>query len=131
MDHLLVFCGDGIVKDFIGNFSEYRAYVKDYEAEQRAAGEKLKSAKKAETAKPAASEKPRKLGFKEKRELEEIENRLPVLEEEKSQLEAEMCSGKLDYTLLESAGKRIEELKSEIEKLETRWLELQENYSGL
>ena len=51
---------------------------------------------------------------------------LPALEEEKLALEDAMSSGSLDYSKLESAGKRIEEIISEIEKLETRWLELQD-----
>ena len=126
VDHLLVFCGDGKVKDFIGNFSEYRAYVKDYEAQQKAEADKAKSAKKPEAPKPAATNKPRKLSFKEKKELESIEIQLPALEEEKLALEDAMSSGSLDYSKLESAGKRIEEIISEIEKLETRWLELQD-----
>lgn len=126
VDHLLVFCGEGAVKDFIGNFSEYRAYVKDYEAQQRALSEKNKAPKKQETNKTVSSNKARKLSFKEKRELEEIENRLPLLEDEKSGLETDMCSGSMDYAQLEAAGKRIEELRTEIEKLESRWLELQD-----
>lgn len=125
VDHLLVFCGDGIVKDFIGNFSEYRAYVKDYEAEQRALSEKSKTARKPEAAKAPVVEKARKLSYKEKKELEDIELRLPALEDEKSSLESAMSGGTMDYSALEAAGRRIEELRAEIEELETRWLELQ------
>ena len=85
-----------------------------------------KAAKKPEAPKPAAANKPRKLSFKEEKELESIEMQLPALEEEKLAIEDAMSSGSLDYSKLESAGKRIEEIISEIEKLETRWLELQD-----
>ena len=143
-DHLLVFCGDGVVKDFIGNFSEYRAYIKDYEAQQKAQEKALEAAKKpsspaggsssggstsgaAQGASPAspAQNKPRKLSYKEKRELESIEEQLPLLEDEKSQLESQMSSGTMPYDQLQAASSRIEEIISLLDELETRWLELQ------
>ena len=80
VEHLLVFCGDGIVKDFIGTFSEYRSYVRDYEASQKKEPSEPKPAEPAKAQK-APDNKPRKLSFKEKRELELIESRLPELEE--------------------------------------------------
>ena len=126
VDHLLVFCGDGVVKDFIGSFSEYRSYIRDYEAEKRSseAAQKPKPAPEKKPATPAAG-KPRKLSFKEMQELKGIEERLPQLEEEKSRLEADMSSGALGYEQLQKSSSRLEELIAEIDSLETRWLELQ------
>ena len=121
-DHLLVFCGEGHVKDFIGSFSEYRAYVRDVE--------------KARTDKrpgpghsgldPESQNKPRKLTWKEQRELEAIEAELPQLEAEKAELEAKMSSGTLPYAELQAASERIRTLMNEISQREERWLELSE-----
>ena len=124
VEHLLVFCGDGIVKDFIGTFSEYRAYVRDYEASKK---KELTEPKPAEPAKAekAPDNKPRKLSFKEKRELELIESRLPELEELKKTIETDMNSGTLAYDKLNEKAEEFKRISSEIDELETRWLELQ------
>ncbi len=122
-NHLLVFCGEGLVKDFVGSFSEYRAYIKDYEAERKSDKDSKKKAPAAPKA--PAQDKPRKLSYKESRELEDIEKTLPKLEEEKAALEALMSSGSADYEQLRESSSRMEELLSEIDSLETRWLELQ------
>ncbi len=126
VDHLLVFCGDGVVKDFIGSFSEYRSYIRDYEAQKRSAeaAQKPKPAP-GKNAPAAAANKPKKLSFKEMQELKSIEERLPQLEEEKSRLESGISSGTLGYEQLQKSSSRLEELISEIDSLETRWLELQ------
>lgn len=129
-EHLLVFCGKGVIKDFVGNFSEYRQYVRDYEAklkqEENARARKSKAEPtRATESRSANPDAPRKLSFKEKRELEQIEARLPELEEEKSTLENKMSSGALSYEELRQASERIEEIIAETDSLETRWLELQ------
>ena len=129
-EHLLVFCGKGVIKDFVGNFSEYRQYVRDYEAklkqEENARARKNKAEPiRATESRSANPDAPRKLSFKEKRELEQIEARLPELEEEKSTLENKMSSGALSYEELRQASERIEEIIAETDSLETRWLELQ------
>lgn len=126
VDHLLVFCGEGVVKDFVGSFSEYRAYVKDWEASQKKAIATKPSNQAPIVRNTTPEDKPRKLSFKEKRELEAIEEKLPTLESEKAGLETEMSSGQLPYEKLQEASKRILELISEISKLEDRWLELQD-----
>ena len=126
VDHLLVFCGDGVVKDFVGKFSEYRAWIKDVEAsrkrEEQAASPKPAASR---PAKPLA-DGPRKLSYKEKRELEAIEARMPELEQEKAALEVQMSSGSMSYEDLQKSGARIQEIISELDSLETRWLELSE-----
>lgn len=129
-DHLLVFCGKGVAKDFVGNFSEYRQYVRDYEAKlKQEENARIRKAKaepgRAAESRSANPDAPRKLSFKEKRELEQIEARLPELEEEKSSLENKMSSGTLGYEELRQASERIEEIIAETDRLETRWLELQ------
>lgn len=129
VDHLFVFCGEGKIKDFVGKFSEYRAYIKDVEAEQKREKAAAASALKAKTNSPAANipsetAKPKKLSYKEKREMEMIENTLPELEDEKTQLESALSSGTLDYNALQKASERIEEIIAKIDELETRWLEL-------
>lgn len=123
VDHLLVFCGDGVVKDFVGRFSEYRAYIKDYEAQIKAAARPEQ--KKTDNAIERPS-RPKKLSWKEQRELEALETELPALEKEKAGLEAEMSSGRMAYDKLSEASVRVQELISLIDEKELRWLELQE-----
>lgn len=120
-EHLLVFCGEGVVKDFVGTFSEYRSYIKDYEASQKAA---QKPAPAKEKPAAAAAPKPRKLSFKEQRELEALEKELPELEKEKADLEQAMSSGTMQYTELQKASDRIQEIIGLIDGKEMRWLEL-------
>ena len=129
VDHLFVFCGDGVIKDFIGSYSEYRAFIKEYEAQQKAgARAEEKAAKAARTAAQAASQKPapakKKLSYKEQRELEQLEKDLGTLGEERARLEADLNSGTLQYSQLQEASLRIGEILAEIETKENRWLEL-------
>ena len=126
VEHLLVFCGDGVVKDFVGKFSEYRAWIKDVEASRKR--EEQAAAPKPAASRPAKplADGPRKLSYKEKRELEAIEARMPELELEKAELEDQMSSGDMAYDALQQAGARIQEIISELDSLETRWLELSE-----
>lgn len=127
VDHLFVFCGDGVIKDFIGKYSEYRSFIKDYEAQQKAAikGKETqeKQSKNTWKQKPADDEK-RKLTFKEKRELEQLEIDIESLNSEKACLEADLSSGKLDSDSLIQASNRIGEVISLLEEKEMRWLEL-------
>lgn len=129
-----MFCGDGVVKDFVGKFSEYRAWIKDVEAEKRKAEQAAAPKPGAQSAQTAAAPKtgrnssggPRRLSYKERKELESIEAAMPLLEQEKAGLEAEMSSGDMAYDALQKAGARIEEILAELDRLETRWLELSE-----
>lgn len=124
-DHLLVFNGGGNIKDFPGNYTDYR----DWRREQDA----LTSAQAAPktTTPPAAKEKPKervkgKLSFKEKREFEQLESEIPNLEAEKAALEAEMSSGSLSTEELIAKSERIAALIEEIDAKSMRWLELSE-----
>jgi ATP-binding cassette subfamily F protein uup len=123
VDHLLVFCGDGVVKDFIGNFSEYRAFIKDYEAEAKRAAAKP-AAPRAEQRKAAPAK--RKLSYKEQRELEALEAEIEALNAEKAALEGQLSSGVLAYEALQAASARVGEIISILDQKELRWLELSE-----
>ncbi len=133
VDHLFVFCGDGVVKDFIGSYSEYRAFIKEYEAQQKAQATSRKadsdSRKAREASTPAdraSSNSPgkRKLTYKEQRELEQLEKDLESLNAEKSDLETALNSGTLPYEKLQEASSRIGEIIALIDEKESRWLEL-------
>ena len=133
VDHLFVFCGDGVVKDFIGSYSEYRAFIKEYEAQQKAQATSRKadsdSRKAREASTPADrasgnSPGKRKLTYKEQRELEQLEKDLESLNAEKSDLETALNSGTLPYEKLQEASSRIGEIIALIDENESRWLEL-------
>ena len=127
VDHLFIFSEGGNVKDFVGQYSEYREYAKEQEAElarqAKAAAEKAQK-----NAKPQSSATPsrRKLSFKEQRELEELETAIPKLEAEKRELEESLSSGTLSHTDLSATSARIGEIMAELEEKEMRWLELSE-----
>ena len=132
VDHLFVFCGDGVIKDFIGSYSQYREFIKGYEArqrsEERAAEKTAKGVKQKScaTAKDSSIQAParKKLSYKEQRELEQLEKDLESLNAEKAALEADLNSGTLQYSQLQEASLRIGEILAEIETKENRWLEL-------
>ena len=133
VDHLFVFCGDGVIKDFIGSYSEYRAFIKEYEAQQKAQATSRKadsdSRKAREASTPADrasgnSPGKRKLTYKEQRELEQLEKDLESLNAEKSDLETALNSGTLPYEKLQEASSRIGEIIALIDEKESRWLEL-------
>jgi ATP-binding cassette subfamily F protein uup len=123
VDHLLVFCGDGVVKDFIGGYTEYRSYIKDYEAEQKRLRESEQKASKAPAPAPKAPEK-KKRSWKEDREFEALEKELEALGAEKAELEARLSGGTLSYAECEEASRRYAEIKDLIDTKEMRWLEL-------
>lgn len=128
VDHLFIFCGKGLVKDFIGSYSEYREFIKEYEAEQKSAAraqeksEKDKSSK--EASKAANFSQKKKLTYKEQRELEQLEKDLEALAEEKSLLEESLSNGNMEFSELQKASERIAEIMSLTDEKEMRWLEL-------
>ena len=130
VDHLFIFCGDGVVKDFIGSYSEYREYIKEYEAEQRSqarAQEKAEKEKAARTAAPVQNDMPakkKKLTYKEQKELEQIEKDLEALSAEKAGLEDALSTGNLPFDQLQAASERIGAIMEELDEKEMRWLEL-------
>ena len=134
VDHLFIFCGNGLVKDFVGSYSEYREYIKEFEAEQRSIARaeekaaKEKAAKEAaKTAAPEAPAKKKKLTYKEQKEFEQLEKDLEALAAEKADLEEKLNSGVLPYEELQKASERIGEIMELTDEKELRWLELSEN----
>ena len=130
VDHLFIFCGNGVVKDFVGSYSEYREYIKEYEAEQRSQAraqekaEKEKAAKAAAAVQTEAPAKKKKLTYKEQKELEQIEKDLEALGAEKAELESKLSAGSLPFDQLQAASERIGKIMEETDEKEMRWLEL-------
>ena len=122
VDHLFVFCGDGVVKDFIGSYSEYNEYIKEYEAGKR---QEERVREKPKPSRPEAQRK-KKLSYREQRELEQIEKDLEILGNEKKELEAKLAGGALSYDELQAASARFGELSAILDEKEMRWLELQD-----
>lgn len=126
VDHLLAFQGSARIKDFPGNYTQYREWKEVQELLEK---EKEQAAKpkeeKVQQAQPKNDEK-KKLSFKEKREFEELDALIPQLEEEKANLENELSSGTLSTDELLQKSNRISQLIEEIEEKTMRWLELSE-----
>lgn len=127
-DHLFVFEGDGVVKDFVGSYSEYREYIKEKEKQARAREREIAQRevqKKAVAAQePQVQQKKRKLSYKEQRELEQLERELQELEAEKKALEEKLSGGELQGQELSDASIRIGEVMALLDEKEMRWLEL-------
>ncbi len=133
VDHLFVFCGDGVVKDFIGSYSQYNQYLKDYKAAQRAqAREAARSSKiggasksgDANEADRGSAPKRKRLSYKEQKELEQLEKDIASLTTEKTELEAKLNGSLTDYEEIQKATSRFGEVSAELDAKETRWLEL-------
>ena len=122
VDHLLVFQGQGVIKDFPGNYTQYREW-KQLKSKEEDAGSKTQPAK----AKADYHHDTRKrMSYKEKREFEQLTKDIEALEAEQKQLEADLCSGTLSVEALTEKSKRLPVLKDELDAKETRWLELSE-----
>ena len=121
VDHLLVFNGQGDIRDFPGNYTQYRDW-KDVKEQHEKSQEKPKEEK---TAKVRLNEK-RKMTFKEKKEFEELEGAIAKLEAEKAEIENALCSGTLSVDELTEKSKRLPELNDLIDEKTLRWLELSE-----
>ena len=135
VDHLFVMKGDGEVRDFPGDYSTYRHCVRQEEKEAKAAAEEAKKISAAKggqestaSGKQKTERKP-KLSFKEKKEMEALENELESLNKEKSELETAMSSGSMTVDEITSAGARIQEVIDRIDEAEFRLLELMEKES--
>ena len=127
VDHLLVFKGEGEIQDFPGNYTQFRDFqkMKSKEEEQQKPT-KNSSPTANEPKKDYRNNTKRKMSFKEKREYEQLSDKITQLEEEKQQLEEELCSGNLSVEELTEKSKRLPILKDELDELELRWLELAE-----
>ena len=124
VDHLLVFHGQGKIKDFPGNYSQYREW-KSLNSQEK---DKKKDNNKPvnESKKPKRDDSKRKMTYKEKMEFAQLEKDIAALEEEQHKIEEELCSGKLSVEELTEKSKRLPILKEEIDVKSMRWLELSE-----
>ena len=125
VDHLFAFEGNGVIKDFPGNYSQYREAL----AKEGFTGNEIKPV--AEIKNPIVQNNSskievRKLSFKEKQEFENIEKNMPLLQKEKADLESKMNDGSMPFDQLQKAAERISEIITQLDEKEMRWLELSE-----
>ena len=124
IDHLCVFEGDGIVRDFPGSYSDYRSWRRERDAE-KANAEAEKKSSAANSWKPRR-EKSDKMTFKERKEFESLAGEIADLEKEKREIEEMLNSGNLGVEELTQKSQRISEVLSLLDEKEMRWLELSE-----
>ena len=121
INHLFVFEGNGVVKDFPGNYSEYREWRKEMEREKA----QVQKASEQPKSKPTRERNNNRLTFKERKELEQLTAEIDALNEEKKHLEA-VFSGEEQTEDFDAASKRYNEVKDILDEKEMRWLELSE-----
>ena len=134
VDHLLVFKGNGEIKDFPGNYTQYREWEK-MESENTSATNKTSNTSKSNTpsntgmsgkTEKASLPTKRKLSYKEKREMEQLENDIAALEAEKKEIETALCGGTTSVDEITAMSKRLPILNDELDEKSFRWLELSE-----
>lgn len=121
VDHLLVFNGQADIRDFPGNYSDYREWKEAKAQEEK----KVEKPKEGKTLRVRENDK-RKMTYKERMEFQQIEKDLEVLEQEKADIEAALCTGTLSSDELTVKSKRIAEVADLIDEKTMRWLELSE-----
>ena len=121
VDQLFVFQGDGVVKGFMGNYSQYKDYLDAKLKEER----KEQNAQKREEAKPVKQREKVKRSFKEEREYNQLAAEISVLEDEKAQI-TQTLNTETDYQKLQQMGNRLQEINDLLDEKELRWLELDE-----
>ena len=133
VDHLLVFQGNGNIKDFPGNYTQYRQWSQAKEAEERqtekqqrkaAAPQATTQQQRQATSGNTTPDGKRKLSYKEKRLMEQLEKDIALLEEEKRQLEEALSSGNLSAEEITKASQRYAQICPELDEKEMQWLEL-------
>ena len=125
VDHLLVFRGEGKIKDFPGNYTQFREWESLKPKEQADAKNNASDNEKKEK-REFVGEQRRKKTYKEKCEFERLEKEIAALEEEQKTIEEALCSGTLSIDELTEKSKRLPLVKDELEEKEMRWLELSE-----
>lgn len=124
VDHIFVFEGDGEVKDFPGNYTQFRIWQK--EEEKKAAQAPVAKAQVVETVQPKTEEPKRKLSFKEKREFELLEKEIADLEAEKNIISDKMSDANLGFDELNKLSERVITITKQLEEKELKWLEYSE-----
>ena len=128
VDHLLVFRGNADIKDFPGNYTQYRDWKDVPDQLEKEAEAALQARQNPAPEKPSrpVNEQKKKLTFKERKEFEALEEEIPALEAEKAELETAMSSGTLPTDELMAKSQRITQVMEEIDEKTMRWLELSE-----
>lgn len=125
VDHLLVFRGEGEIKDFPGNYTQFREW-ESLKPKELADNKNNSSDTEKKEKREFVGEQRRKKTYKEKCEFERLEKEIAALEEEQKSIEEALCSGTLPIDELTEKSKRLPIIKDELEEKEMRWLELSE-----
>ena len=128
VDHLLVFKGNGDIKDFPGNYTQYREWerLQNQSSQSSQSSQSTQSSQSSQTKSSYRHDDRRRMSYKEKREFEQLERDIAALEEEQHLLEEQLCSGTLSVEELTEKSKRLPQLKDELDEKSMRWLELSE-----
>ncbi|MBR5929237.1 MAG: ABC-F family ATP-binding cassette domain-containing protein [Prevotella sp.] len=128
VDHLLVFKGNGVIKDFPGNYTQYRMYADSMEQKEKDEKTTAKPKKNPSnrTEQVASDSERKRLTYKERLELAQLEKDIAALEEQQKRIEEALCSGNLSVDELTEKSKLLSSLKDEIDEKSMRWLELDE-----
>jgi ABC transport system ATP-binding/permease protein len=128
VDHLFVFEGDGVIRDYPGNYSQYREAVADRTESPGSLMQAASENRQMEMANgPSQTQKvKRQLSFKEKREFESLEKEIAGLVKEKKEITQKLSSGNTGFEELQSLSLRIGEVTRMLDEKELRWLELSE-----
>ena len=131
VDHLLVFKGNGDIKDFPGNYTQYREWERlqnqsSQSSQSSQISQSTQSSQSSQTKSSYRHDDRRRMSYKEKREFEQLERDIAALEEEQHLLEEQLCSGTLSVEELTEKSKRLPQLKDELDEKSMRWLELSE-----
>ena len=129
VDHLLVFQGDGVIKDFPGNYTQYREWAKNNRPTPTPVGRGTVSSSTKQSSPSRSGDGTvgvRRMTYKEKMEFQQLEKEIEALEAEQKQIEEQLCSGTLSVAELTEKSKRLPQLKDELDEKSMRWLELSE-----
>lgn len=133
VDHTFVLEGDGCIKDFPGNYTEYRIWKSEQKDEPKELPKNVITAitneKKITTtsSEPTSNAAPKKLSFKQQQQLAELEKEIPLLENKKADLEKQLASGITDYIQIQKLGEELKKVSEELDEKSMQWLEMQEN----
>jgi ATP-binding cassette subfamily F protein uup len=123
VDHLFVFEGDGVIRDFPGNYSQYRIWLKDKEEEEKT---DTKTSRQEEKAAPVKEAEKKKMSYNEKREFEQLQKEIARLEKEKQTITEQLNDSTLSFDQLQQLSVRISEITNLVDEKELRWLQLSE-----
>lgn len=130
VDHLLIFQGEGVINDFPGNYTQYRDWEKSFSNSQpdnkENKGAKVQKSSNSRLNKEEQKTGSRKLTYKEKREMEQLEKDIAALEDEKKMIEEALCGGTTSVEEITNMSKRLPILNDDLEEKSMRWLELSE-----